>query len=221
MTRALPVRVRGLLPIVAPAALLIAAYFFAIEPRLASAKRARAEAASLEIRLQNLQALTSAPVAGGGALAAGALREFERRTPADDRVADVLEQIARLAVDGSESEKARDLLIETGERVEPKPQAAEGTPRVAEPSAELPDPRFALFTDQLVYTPATVTFDASYARVGQFFWALRGLPTTIEIRSLEITRPSPEEPLVRARLVVFAYQRSKAGDRRAAAPRAD
>jgi hypothetical protein len=51
-----------------------------------------------------------------------------------------------------------------------------------------------------------VSFDARYAQIGRFFWNLRTLPSTFELRSVEVV-PAPVAPLMRAKLVLFVFQR--------------
>ena len=67
------------------------------------------------------------------------------------------------------------------------------------------DPRLRLFDTVLDYTPVTVRFESTYEGIGRFVWGLQGLPTTVEIREVELTRGLP---LMKARLVLFVFQRS-------------
>ena len=54
-------------------------------------------------------------------------------------------------------------------------------------------------------TPITVAFDAQYAQLGRFFWNLRTLPVSVELRSVDLA-PS-KSPMMHAKLVLFAFRR--------------
>ena len=73
-------------------------------------------------------------------------------------------------------------------------------------AAERLDPRLELFPTPLSYTPITIGFDSSYQQLGKFLWQLHGLPTLVEIRSVEIG-PAGVPSLVHLSLVVMAFQR--------------
>ena len=84
--------------------------------------------------------------------------------------------------------------------------ATSDLPRVAVERGAQPDPRVALFTHSIEYTPVEVSFESSYEAIGRFLWRLRELPTTIEIGSMEIVRGLP---LMRMRLTLFVYRRTQ------------
>lgn len=195
-------RLKRFVPVVVPLAVLAVGYFGLVQPRFARARAAAADVRALEPRLAQARVMAQAapvdPRKPGGP-------DVELRVPTVDRIPDLLERLARLGMTRTDAGEIRNLLIETGDRLLLSTPTADARPSVAG-AAELPDPRFALFGAALAYTPVTVSFEASYARLGRFLWDLRELPTTIEIRSLAITRPGADG-FVQVTLVVFAYQR--------------
>ncbi len=193
------------MPFMAPFAALLVAYLGLIQPRLSARRTAATEIERLEGRLVTTRALLAAPLPKA---MGNALHDFELRTPAADRVPALLEKLSRLALAPSEHGEVHHLLIETGDRGMLSAPGTQGGPKVAGTPADYSDPRFALFGAALAYTPVTVGFDASYGRLGRFLWDLRDLPTTVEIRWLEVARPSAEVPYVRVTLLLFAYQRA-------------
>lgn len=201
------VRCQPLLIVLAPVAVLAVSFFAFIQPRMTAGKTAHARLAPLEQRVVSVQAaLAAAPAAEAGD-ARNTMPEFERRTPAGDRVPDLLEQLAGLAAADAAGEKVQHLLLETGKRVVPPPPKAGEAPRVATIEPDAMDPRLALFRTPLSYTPVTMTFESSYARLGRFFWELRALPTLVEVRSVEVG-PVAQGDVVHTRLVILAFQRA-------------
>lgn len=203
-------RLKRFIPVVVPLAVLAVGYFGLVQPRFARARAAAADVRALEPRLAQARVMAQAapvdPRKPGSP-------DVELRVPTVDRIPDLLERLARLGMTRTDAGEIRNLLIETGDRLLLSTPTADARPSVAG-TVELPDPRFALFGAALAYTPVTVSFEASYARLGRFLWDLRELPTTIEIRSLAITRPGADG-FVQVTLVVFAYQRvDKTGDSR-------
>lgn len=190
-----------LAPLVVVLAVVGVAYVALIDPRIARSRAARLNAEALEVRLAELRRSLdgSAPIGAGDALEA--LKEFERRAPAEDRLAKLTEDIARLAL-GSGPD-VRELFIEAGATVTPQPSQS-GTPRVVGGSGGGPDPRLDLFPVSLEYTPINVSFQTAFDQLGRFLWGLRNLPTIIEIRSLEMTR---DVPYLKVKLELFAYRR--------------
>jgi hypothetical protein len=117
----------------------------------------------------------------------GAREQFEARTADSDPAPEVAQALAALlnapAVGG-----VTNLVIETGEAAKAPPES-----------------RLAVFGGQLAYTPITVAFDARFEQIGRFLWNLRTLPSTFEVRSVEVA--SGRGSAVRARLALFAYHR--------------
>jgi hypothetical protein len=198
-----------LLPILVPIAILVVGFLWFIQPVMTSAQRSRTDSGSLQERVTQLENVVRK---GGGVRPPAAdeeLRTFERLVPLENRVPDLVELVARLALDPPNPDEARGLVVEAGPRTpvvvgSGSPQAAGGA---NEPGV---DPRLALFPPALEATPITVTFDATYDRLGIFLWRLRDLPTFTEVRSLEITRGLP---LIKVKLVLFAFQRVTAAGR--------
>jgi hypothetical protein len=196
-------RIVPALTVVAPVTLMMAAYLVAVRPRVVAADRARARAAVLEARLVELEAVArGAPAVASGE---GSQRDFERRTPAEDRLPDVVDALALLANSAAQG-GVQNLSIDTGNQVEPPASSANAPVGIAGPRTDAPDPRLDLFQTPVAYAPVTVTFDATYAQLGRFFWNLRTLPTTVEVRSVGVL-PAAEPPLLRVKLVLFAFRR--------------
>jgi hypothetical protein len=163
-------------------------YVFAVEPNRAAEQAARARAASVRDELIRAKALAgSAPV-----VEAVAQHEFERRTPAEGRVAEVVDAIRNL-LNGPAVGGVRNVSIETGAAVRAGPNDL--------------DPRIRLFAGPIAYTPLTVSFDARHAQIVPFFENLRTLPSTFELRGVDLT-PLPSGATVRTRLLLFVFQRS-------------
>lgn len=194
--------------IVVPLTLVGVCDLFVVQPRVGAGRQAAAETVAVRVRLSAMpQGLTEPSVQGASD---AVVHEFERRIPASDRVPDVLERLARLALDISPPGEVRGLKIETGDRLVLTAPDAQKGPRVAGESSKLPDPRLALFATRLTYTSISVSLDATYPALGRFLWSLQGLPTTIEIRSLDVTRPADgaeDGRFLRVDLALFAFQR--------------
>lgn len=202
-------RVRGLLPFAAPIAVLGVMSLVLVAPRVGAARRADIESSELRTRLSAVQeSLTLAAPAGELDLA---VRGFARRIPAEDPVPDLLESLARVALDPAIGDEVRNLRIDTGDRMAFDSGNAT-TPQVARGPADAPDVRLALFGTSLTYSQVTVSFDSSYAGLGRFLWGLRDLPTAIEIRSVDVTGPAKpvhDLPFLHVELVLYAFQRGK------------
>ena len=158
----------------------------------------------LQARLTELEtAARGAPPGPVAAVADGARREFERRTPAEDPSPGVLQALARLAA-GAPGGAVREVSIESGrQRIVAAPGGASGSGV----RTETPDPRLALFGAPVALTPVTMTFEASYAAAGWFFWNLRNLPATVEVRRVEIVPAGEASSRLRVTLMLFAFQR--------------
>lgn len=193
----------GVVPLLVLAAVLVGV----IQPRVRAGAAARARLEPLQQRAVSMQR-TLATRATTEGNSADVLTEFERRIPADDRVPELLERLAQRALAGTDKEKIQNLMLETGVQVTAPTAAGDGTAPVAELGAERLDPRLELFPKPLSYTPITIGFDSSYGQLGSFFWQLRGLPTLVEIRRVEIG-PAAEPSLVHVNLVVVAFQRTE------------
>lgn len=181
------------LALAAPFVLLGAIYVLAVQPARAAQQTARAHVEALRGELARMQLVVrNAPV-----VEVVAQREFEMRTPTDDRAPEVADAITSL-LNGPVVGGVSRLSIETGDAV-----------RLDSPSGNVVDPRVGLFHAPIAYTPMTVSFDSRYAQIGRFFWNLRALPSTFELRAVDI-EPAPVGPLMRTKLVLFVFQRPDA-----------
>jgi hypothetical protein len=169
-------------PFAVPVLLLAGGWMLLVRPAAADSTRSSREADALRVRLQAVRSSISQPPPRQ--ITVDPVAAFERGVPATDSSSQVLEQLARMAATAS----VANLLIETGDQVAVTEAPTTG-PQVTGAS---PDPRFTMFGATLAYSPISMSFDADYTRAGELLWRLRGLPTAIEIRSLEI------KPRVRA-----------------------
>lgn len=182
------VRALSALTFVVPVALLFSVYTFAALPRLSAARAARAEADA--IRGQRTAAEEAVQTRSGVSSGESAAREFEIRIPDENRVLDVLRTLTQLASSPSVG-KLEALVIEAGS---PGVDAA-------------PDPRLTLFGSPVSGTPVTMSFEASYEQLGRFFWHLRALPTTVDVRSIDVS-PAPQSSLLRVKMLLLAFHRA-------------
>jgi hypothetical protein len=192
-------------PFALPLAVIAAGWMLLVHPLTNDNARLSKEIDDLRQQLASVRSTASAPLPAKPADAA--LARFERQTTALDPTSELLEQLARLAA----TARVSNLLIETGNRVGVA-QASGAGPQVV--GAVAADPRFALFTTPLVYTPVTMSFDAQYEEAGTLLWRLRDLATTVEVRDFE-ARPVAQEATagaarsrkIHAVLTLFAYVR--------------
>lgn len=199
------------IPIVVVAAIALAGYFWFVQPRIGEYLSNRNEVATLESRVRTLQDTVNR---GRGVLPpdeAATIRQFEEQVSRDDKVSEIVETLARLALDSAPKGKVRGLRIQTGTSAQW--QSGEAPARGGSGLAEAPDPRFALFQLAVTYTPVTVSFESSYEAITRFVWQLRDMPTMIEVRSIDLTRGLP---FMRAEVLIYVYQRS--GEPAAPAP---
>lgn len=186
------VRALSGLTLALPIALLFSVYVFAVQPQLDAARVKRAEADAVRDRLAAAQGAID--VGSNASSTDPAAREFEIRTPDEDRVSDVVRTLTQLA-DSPSVGKLEALVIEAGSQGE-EPMAA-------------PDPRLALFRSPVSGTPVTMAFEARYEQVGRFFWNLRALPTTVDVRSIDVS-PAPQSSLLRVKVALVAFHRTTA-----------
>lgn len=185
------VRALSALTLIVPVALLFSVYTFAALPRLSAARAARAEADA--IRGQRTAAEEAVQTRSGVSSGESAAREFEIRIPDENRVLDVLRTLTQLASSPSVG-KLEALVIEAG------------SPGVD----ATPDPRLTLFGSPVSGTPVTMSFEASYEQLGRFFWHLRALPTTVDVRSIDVS-PAPQSSRLQVKLVLLSFYRSTGG----------
>lgn len=191
-------------PILVTLGIVVLAYFLFIAPRIADTLRSRQDARTAENRVRAMQGVVARGAAEKGPEDPWPMAEFERRTPLRDQTSDIVEELAQIAQSSAASPQMKALTIDTGERV-PVEWPSSGAPRAAgNTTIEALDPRFELFHTPLQYTPISVSFASSYRGIGTFLWRVRDLPTTIEIRTLELTRGLP---LMTSKLVIFVVQR--------------
>jgi hypothetical protein len=191
-------------PLIVVAACLLVGYFWFVQPSVSEYVRLRTERSALESRVSLLRDTVNRGRSVLPPDEAAAMRLFEERTSADDKVSEVAELLARRALESAPKGRVRGLQIQTGTSIRWQPgQRLQDSGRAGE-GADDPDPRFALFGTPLTYTPITITFESSYEAITSFVWQLRDLPTTIELRSMELTRGLP---LMKATIQIFVYQR--------------
>lgn len=190
------------IPVIVIAAIALVGYFWFVQPRIAEYLRNRNEIAQLETRVRDLQDTIDRGRGVAPPDEAAAMRLFDERVSRDDKVSEIVELLARAALDSAPKGQVRGLQIQTGESIQWQPgqiQVRGGTD-----AADMPDARFGLFPAALTYTPVTVSFDSSYAAITRFVWQLRDMPTMIEVHSMEMARGLP---FMKARVRVFVYQR--------------
>jgi hypothetical protein len=185
--------------------LIVIGCVFAVQPLVAGHLRDRDEATRLEGRVRALQQA----VAGSRSLAApdeaAPIVIFDQRVSKGDVVADVAERLARLADESAPKGRIRSIRISTGEAVGNE-TASDASAR-SDDGAAGPDIRFGLFPSTVSATPVTVSFESSYDAVARFAWRLRGLPTVVDIESVQLTRGLP---LMRASIRVLVCRRAGA-----------
>lgn len=191
-------RLRRYAPAGVAVIVLLGGWLFVAAPVVSRNTQLSTEVSALRERLAGVRASVSTPAPAPPGVDAASV--FVKQVASGDASSSVVQQLAALAKEA----RAANLLIETGERV-----ALAGTtgPRVAD--GVQPDPRFRLFDTPLAYSPVSISFDGEYAGVGDLLWRLRDLPTTIEIRNLEIkpVTAGASAGRVHVALTLFAYAR--------------
>lgn len=199
-------RINVLLPRVLPwaaAALIVSvSYSLYLQPIVTGYTKSRAEAQSLETSLRRIQITVDRGRQTAWPDEAEPLRLFEARVSKDDHVADVAELLTAALNDSATDGKLRNLAIGTGDDALPSVPAGARKPGPGE--AEPIDPRWSLFPYQLRHTPVSLSFDCSYQTIVNFLWRVRDLPTTIEVRSMKLTRGLP---LMHLEFTFFVFQR--------------
>jgi hypothetical protein len=175
-------------------------YVLRVQPERAAAAESRRELAAARAELSRRRAfVTSTPEV----TAVPTLNTFDARTTEANRVGDVTDALSAL-LNSPAVGRVSNLSIETG--VAAKPPI---------------DSMARLFSPTVVYTPVTVMFDARYEQIGRFFWNLRVLPTTFDLRSVEITPViASRGGVMRARVSLFVFHRPETAALPAPAPRA-
>ena len=170
-------QLRPFAPLALPFLVVAAAWVLVIGP---AASAASADAARLEaLRARLASAGVPADAYEPPAPSADPVAAFERQVSSGDAAAELLGHLTRLALDAG----ARNLSIDSTAAAV---VVASGTGPRAAGGAE-PDRRLALFGIPLQYSEMPVSFDASYAAVGQFLWSLHSLPVIAEVREMTVT----------------------------------
>jgi hypothetical protein len=201
-----PQRLSRFAPLGLPLAVVVAGWMLVVQPQVSDNARVAKDIDDLGQQLATVRSSAANPLPAKPA--DHALARFEREAAALDPTSELLEQLARLAA----TARVSNLLIETGDRVSVGGNTGSG-PQVV--GANAADPRFALFTMPLAYSPVTMSFDAEYPRAGNLLWSLRDLATTVEVRDFE-ARPVTEDatagdarlPKIHIVLTLFAYARA-------------
>lgn len=193
------------IPVVLVAAIALVGYFWFAQPRIAEYLTNRNEIRLLETQVRGLQDEVNRGRGVAPVDEAAALRLFDERVSTDDKVSEIVETLAKAALDSAPKGQVRGLQIQTGESQPWRPGPAQA--RTGDAASEAPDPRMGLFPVPVTYTPVTVSFESSYAAISRFVWRLRDMPTLIEIQSMDLARGLP---YMKARLRILVYQRGEA-----------
>ena len=78
------------------------------------------------------------------------------------------------------------------------------------PAAVPPDSTVNLFPGAFMQMPIAIGFDARYEQIGRFLANLRAMPTTFELRSIEVTPSGAPGGLMHARAELAAFFRPAA-----------
>ena len=162
-------------------------YVLQVQPERAAALEVRNQLEAARGELNRRRALVKSQAAG---TAASAGDEFDARTAEGDRIGDVAHALTA-ALNSPAVGRVSNVSIATG---------ASGDDPI--------DSMVGVFSRKVMHAPVTVTFDAKYEEIGRFFWNLRVLPTTFDLRSVELTRiAAPPAGLMRARVSLLAFHR--------------
>jgi hypothetical protein len=208
--------VRDYSPYLAPFVIVALGWALLIRPASAENARIARELVELRDRIAALRSQQLGPAVPGED-AVDPVAAFERHVAAGDASGRLLEELSRVARASGVGIET----LETGAQSDVRPRSG---PAVAD--AAMPDPRVALFETSLSYTPVTLTAEADYRSLGEFFWRFRDMTTLTEIRTLEVaTSAAPRgDPgaggVLRVTLTLFAYSRTGADDP-ASGPRTD
>jgi hypothetical protein len=174
------------LSIAAPALVFGFLYVLAVQPQRAAWRMAekRVEGARSE-RDRQRQTPRIVPKAAEES----ALEEFDTRTATGDPgilVTDAVETVVNSPSVGGVS----NLSVETGA-----------------PAAVPADSTVNLFPGVFMQMPVAIGFDARYEQIGRFLANLRAMPTTFELRSVEVTPSTAPGGLMHARAEIAAFYR--------------
>jgi hypothetical protein len=198
--------IERLLPFLLFAAIVAIGFLWLIQPRLGAYLRTRTDVATLAGRVTTLQ--HSADRARGlpPADMQTSMRDFERQMSREDKVADVAAALAKAVLDRAPPDTLRGFAIETGNRIQQASGAGGwSSPRVASATTDdESDPRASLFGATVSYTPLRITFESTFEAIATFLWKVRDLPTTVEVRSVTLTRGLP---LMKVDVRVRVFQR--------------
>jgi len=177
------------LSIVVPALVFGLLYVFVVQPQRAAWRMAekRVEGARSE---RDRQRQTPRP--GPTADRKSALDEFDTRTATGDPavlVTDAVETVVNSPSVGGVS----NLSVDSGA-----------------PAAVPPDSTVNLFPGVFMQMPIAIGFDARYEQIGRFLANLRAMPTTFELRSIEVTPSGTPGGLMHARAELAAFFRPAA-----------
>lgn len=162
-------------------------YVLQVQPERAAAAASRNKLAAARDQLNRQRAFVRPqPVV----TELSALDEFDARTTEGERVGEVADAMTAV-LNGPAVGGVSNLSIET---------EAPGVVPV--------DSMARLFSQTVVQTPVTVTFDARYEQIGRFFWNLRVLPTTFDLQSVELTPGAASRGgFMRAKVSLLVFHR--------------
>lgn len=180
-------RLTTAMAVAAPVVVFGFLYVLQVQPERAAADESRHKLVGARDELNRRRSLLGSNAASKEALA---VQEFDARTTEGDRVGELADAVTALlnspAVGGVSK-----LSIESGAPVDGPV-----------------DSMARRFPTTVAQMPVTVTFDAGYEQIGRFFWNLRVLPTTFDLRSVElIPLTASRGGLLRAKVSLLAFHR--------------
>ncbi len=172
-------------------------YVLHVHPARAAAFEARARLAVAREELNRQRSFVTQAAVG---TQVSAVDEFDARTEEGHGVEEAEHALTAL-LDSPAVGGVSNVFIETG--------APEDVPT---------DATVRLFSHTMKQTPLTLTFDARFEQIGQFFWNLRVLPTAFTLQSVEVTPAVPTGPgPMRAKVSLLVFHEIQASTPRHAA----
>jgi hypothetical protein len=202
--------IERLLPFIIVVVIVTFAFFWFIQAPLNAYIRTRTDTNALRTRLKTEQERVARASGTPPVDIQATLVAFEKQMSPDEKVSDVTALLARAALDSAPGDKLRSLVIETSDRIKPENDGGGGARAEAVSAgkvASVPDPRLALFPYKVVYTPVRVAFSSTFEGIANFMWRVRDLPTTVEVKSVTLTRGLP---FMKMELLIWVYQRGAA-----------
>ena len=160
-------------------------YILLVQPQRAASLEARAQLDAARDELGRRRAIGRSPAPA----TAAAPDEFEMRTAEGDRVGDVIAAI-KASLNSPAVGGVSHLLVATGE-----------------PGDGPVDSTVVPASQKVRHTPVTLTFEARYEQIGRFFNNLRALPTTFDLRDVDLTSHPASTGLMKAKVSLLVFHR--------------